>query len=80
MPDDKDWCQEAVDLRQLQRDLVGGEGIIETRLGDRMVKFAKPDPGRLDDLIREADRKCAEQNGEAPRRRRWAMGVRVRPY
>lgn len=76
---EKDWCQEAIDLRQLRRDIATGQAVSETRFGEDMVKFAKADPAALDRLIAEADRKCDEASGRKTRRR-YAIGVRHRPY
>lgn len=76
---EKDWCQEAIDLRQLRRDLATGQAASEARFGEDLVKFAKSDPQALDRLIAEADRKCDETSGRKTRRR-YAIGVRHRPY
>jgi len=76
---EKDWCQEAIDLRQLRRDIAAGQSVSETRFGEDMVKFAKADSAGLDRLIAEADRECDKASGKQTRRR-YAVGVRCRPY
>lgn len=76
---EKDWCQEAIDLRQLRRDLATGQAVSEARFGEDMVKYAKADPEALNRLIDEADRKCDGASGRKTRRR-YAIGVRHRPY
>jgi len=76
---EKDWCQEAIDLRQLRRDIATGQAVSEARFGEDLVKYAKADPAGLDRLIAEADRKCDETSGKVARRR-YAIGVRHRPY
>ena len=75
-----DPCVEAADLRRVRRDLITGQAVSETRFGEDMVKFTRADLGRLDTLIAEADAQCAIQRGEKPKRRRYAMGARFRPY
>ena len=76
---EKNWCQEAIELRQLRRDIATGQAVSETRFGEDLVKFAKADPAKLDQLIAEADRECDAASGKTTRRR-FAIGVRHRPY
>ncbi|WP_421998194.1 hypothetical protein [Roseovarius confluentis] len=76
----EDPCQEAIELRQIKRDLVTGSAASVTRFGEDEVRYTKADLGRLDAMIAQADRECAVQNGERPKRRRFAMGARFRPY
>ncbi|WP_037373560.1 gpW family head-tail joining protein [Sediminimonas qiaohouensis] len=76
----EDPCQEAIDLRKIKRDLVTGREVSSTRFGEDEVRFTKADLGRLDAMIADADRQCAIQSGERPKRTRFAKGVRFRPY
>ncbi|MGY6705915.1 hypothetical protein [Roseinatronobacter sp.] len=76
----EDPCIEAAELRKIRRDLVTGEKATSTRFGEDEVRFTKADLGRLDGLIAEADKKCAMLEGRAPKRTRYAMGARFRPY
>lgn len=75
-----DYCAEAGRLRELRIAMASGEGVAETRFGLDMVRFHKGDPARLDRLIDEADRLCSISTGVTPRRRRFAISGRFRPY
>lgn len=78
MPDDP--CQEAIDLRQARRDLVLGEKASLVRFGEDEVRFTAADIDRLDAMIAEADKQCAIAEGRTPKRNRFAMRARFRPY
>ncbi len=75
-----DWCARAVLLRKVEEALLTGEMITEARFGQDMARYAN---ARLDDVKRaldEAIRNCQISRGEAPRRTRYAISGRMRPY
>lgn len=75
-----DYCVELADLKRVRRGLITGQAVSETRFGEDMVKFTRADMNRLDQLIAEAETQCTIQSGGKPKRRRYAMGARFRPY
>lgn len=78
MPD-IDWCQRAMDLRAKRDDIVTGAGVASiTTIDGKSISYTKADMAGLERLIAEADRKCAEANGQC--RLRYARGARFRPY
>lgn len=74
-----DPCGEAQALRKALRDLALGVAVARVRFGEDDVTFRTGDRGLLQDLLADAERRCREAQGDK-RRRRFAMGVRVRPY
>ena len=75
-----DWCARAVMLRKVEEALLTGEMITEARFGEDMARYAN---ARLDDVKRaldEAIRNCQRLRGETPRRTRYAISGRMRPY
>ena len=82
MPDDLvvDWCARAVLLRKVEEALLTGEMITEARFGEDMMRYAN---AKLDDVKRaleEAIRNCQISRGEMPKRTRYAISGRMRPY
>jgi hypothetical protein len=75
-----DPCIEAAELKKIRRDLITGEKASTVRFGEDEVRFTKADIGRLDSLIAEAEKQCAILDGRKPKRTRYAMGTRFRPY
>ncbi|ETW10626.1 hypothetical protein ATO8_21221 [Roseivivax marinus] len=75
-----DPCDEANELRKIRRALVTGKAASEVDVEGDRIRYTKADLPRLDSMIAEADRQCAIQSGERPKRRRFAMGARFRPY
>ncbi len=74
-------CAKAIRLRQIREDSATGQIITEARFGEDFMKYGKLDAGALDKLIEEADAACAASRGETkPIRKRYAMGVRIRPW
>lgn len=72
--DESKPCDAAAALRAIYTNLVAGQGaqIITFRAGpsgvERSVTYHKADPGRLLQVIREFESKCAAANGDRPRR------------
>ncbi|WP_375261846.1 gpW family head-tail joining protein [Palleronia sp.] len=75
-----DPCVEAAELKKIRRDLIAGEKATAVRFGEDEVRYTKADLPRLDGLIAEAEKQCAITEGKTPKRTRYAMGVRFRPY
>lgn len=74
-------CDRAAQLRAIRDDLITGKAVSEVGFGDDRVRYTRADLGRLDQEIAAADAACRAQMGDPPLpRRRYAMGVRVRPY
>ena len=74
-------CERAAQLRAIRDDLITGKAVSEVGFGDDRVRYTRADMARLDQEIASADAACREQMGLSPApRRRYAMGVRVRPY
>ncbi|MCJ8517816.1 MAG: hypothetical protein V7774_08955 [Pseudorhizobium pelagicum] len=75
-----DWCARAVLLRKVEEALLTGEMITEARFGEDMARYAN---AKLEDVKRaleEAIRNCQIARGEKPRRTRYAISGRMRPY
>lgn len=75
-----DPCIEAAELKKIRRDLITGEKASVVRFGEDEARFTKADMARLDGLISEAEKQCAIAEGKTPKRTRFAMGVRFKPY
>ena len=75
-----DPCAEAARLRELLTAMAAGGSVALSRFGEDEVRFHKGDPARLERLIAEYDRACAIQNGDTPKRTRFAKRAAFRPY
>lgn len=73
-------CDRAERLRGIRDALITGDAVTETKFGEDAVKFAKADMAALNREIAAAEAACAASLGERPRRKRFAMGARFRPY
>lgn len=80
MADPIDHCAEAKRLRELLAAMVTGESVALSRFGEDEVRFHKGDPARLERMIADAERLCRISQGETPKRRRFAISGRFRPY
>lgn len=79
--DQSEPCERAAQLRSIRDDLITGKAVSEVGFGDDRVRYTRADLARLDQEIAAADAACRDAHGLAPApRRRFAMGVRVRPY
>jgi hypothetical protein len=72
--DESDPCAAAAQLRQLYYQLIAGQGamIVTFKAGatgvERSVTYNKADPGRLLQVIRSFEERCATANGGGARR------------
>lgn len=72
--DENDPCAAAAQLRQLYYQLVAGQGamIVTFKAGasgvERSVTYNKADPGRLLQVIRGFEERCAAASGSGARR------------
>jgi hypothetical protein len=73
-------CQRAARLRSRREEIITGEGVTSTRFGDDMVTFGPANLAALEKEIAAAEAECDRLNGVQAPRRRFAMGVRFRPY
>lgn len=80
MPDDFDWCARAIKLRQVESAILSGEMVTEARFGTNMTKWATAPLSEVRAAIDYAAQQCAIQNGEKPKRTRYAISGRARPY
>jgi len=82
MLNDEDPCTRLARLRKVREALITGAAVIETAFDGNTVRYAKADLPALERLILEAEGACARSLGDTspPRRRRFAMGARFRPY
>lgn len=80
MADDFDWCARASKLREVESALLAGEMVTEARFGSNMTKWAGAPLAEVRAAIDYATQQCAIQNGEKPKRTRYAISVRARPY
>lgn len=78
----EDPCARAERLRGIREALITGQAVAETSFNNgNTVRYAKADLSALDREIAAADAACAiAQGAPAPKRRRFAMGARFRPY
>ncbi|MBN9056312.1 MAG: hypothetical protein J0H80_21655 [Rhizobiales bacterium] len=75
-----DWCARAAKLRKVEEALLTGEMITEARFGQDMAKYANASLGDVKRALDEAIRECQISRGEVPRRTRYAIRARMRPY
>jgi hypothetical protein len=75
-----DWCGRAAQLRQVETAILTGEMVTEARFGADMTKFANASLADVKRSLDEALKNCAISQGERPRRTRYAMRGRMRPY
>jgi hypothetical protein len=76
-----DWCARADKLRRVELALLSGEMVTEARFGQDMSRFASASLSDVQTALKEARANCAIQRGKAlPRRTRFAISGRMRPY
>ncbi|MBO9125468.1 MULTISPECIES: hypothetical protein [unclassified Rhizobium] len=75
-----DWCARAVKLRKVEEALLMGEMVTEARFGEDMSRFANASLADVKTALEEAIRKCQISRGQTPKRTRYAMSGRMRPY
>lgn len=75
-----DWCARAAKLRKVEEALLSGEMITEARFGEDMARYANASLSSVQSALNEAIRNCQISRGEAPKRTRFAMSGRMRPY
>lgn len=80
MPIDPDPCAEAARLREIRTAIATGDTVSKVRFGDEEIAYYSANLELLEREIVEADKACALQNGEAPKRRRYAAAGYMRPY
>lgn len=74
-------CERLARLQQVREELITGKAVSEVAFGEDRVRYTRADLGALEREIAAADALCHGEQGLAPApRRRFAMGVRVRPY
>lgn len=74
-------CDRYERLRAVREALITGRATAETSFSGRTVRYAKADLPALDREIAVAEAACALSRGDSPpRRRRYAMGARLRSY
>jgi hypothetical protein len=80
MPDPIDPCAEATRLRAIRTAIATGDSVAQARFGEDTMAYFKADVALLEREIVRADKECAVQEGRAPKRTRYAMSGRMRPY
>lgn len=76
-----DYCSLAMELRQVRVAMLSGKMVTQTHFGTEGARFAKPPSmAELNSAIADADRQCAIQCGLSPKRTRYAISGRARPY
>lgn len=75
-----DWCARAQKLRDVETALLAGEMVTEARFGQDMTRFAIAGLASVTAALNEAMRECLIERGQAPRRSRFAIKGRMRPY
>lgn len=75
-----DWCARAAKLREVETAMLSGEMVTEARFGQDMTRFAGSGLAAVTAALTEAMRECLIERGEAPRRTRFAIKGRMRPY
>lgn len=75
-----DWCARAVKLRKVEEAVLMGEMVTEARFGEDMARYANASLAQIQSALNEAIRKCQIARGERPKRTRFAMSGRMRPY
>lgn len=73
-------CQKAARLREIRTAIATGDTISRAGYGDKQVAYYQANLELLDREIAEADRACAVEEGRAPKRTRYAIRGRFRPY
>ena len=75
-----DPCIRAAELKAVRRQIAAGEQVRSKQFGEDRVEFFRADPSMLDREIRAAERECAIAEGKTPKRNRFAIRGRFRPY
>lgn len=75
-----DWCARAAQLREVETAILSGDIVTEARFGQDMTRFASTGLTSVTAALDEAMRNCLIERGEAPRRTRFAIKGRMRPY
>ncbi|KKX24321.1 hypothetical protein [Rhizobium sp. LC145] len=75
-----DWCARAAKLRRVEEALLMGEMVTEARFGEDMARYANASLADVTKALNEAIRECQISRGETPKRTRYAMSGRMRPY
>jgi len=75
-----DWCDRAAKLVQVEMALLTGEMITEARFGADMSRFGTASLEQVKRAKEEAIRNCQISRGERPKRTRYALAARARPY
>lgn len=75
-----DWCARAVKLRKVEEAVLMGEMVTEARFGEDMARYANASLAQIQSALNEAIRNCQISRGERPKRTRFAMSGRMRPY
>jgi hypothetical protein len=75
-----DWCARAVKLRKVEEAILTGDMVTEARFGEDMAKYANANIGDVKRALDEAIRNCQISRGEVPKRTRYAISGRMRPY
>lgn len=81
LPAVEDPCIRAGRLRAALDDLILGKSVAEVAFGEDRVRYTRADTALLQSELAAAEAACREALGLAPApRRRYALGVRARPY
>ena len=79
--DTENPCLRAMRLRVALDDLMLGKSVIEVGFGDDRVRYTRADTALIQSELARAEAACRESMGlSAAPRRRYALGVRARPY
>tara|TARA_R110002020_G_scaffold266483_33_gene481492 strand:- start:8317 stop:8556 length:240 start_codon:yes stop_codon:yes gene_type:complete len=76
----EDPCTKAARLREVRTAIATGDTVSKARFGEDEMAYFKANLDLLDREIVEADRLCAIQEGRTPKRTRYAIRGRMRPY
>lgn len=74
------WCDRAVKLRKVEEALLSGEMLTEARFGQDMMRYANASLSDVQRALNEAIRNCQIARGEKPKRQRYAISGRFKPY
>lgn len=80
MPDPVDPCAEATRLREIRTAIATGDTVAQARFGEDTMAYFKADLSLLEQEIKRADKACDIAEGRTPKRTRYAMAGRMRPY
>jgi len=75
-----DWCARAAKLVEVEMALLTGDMITEARFGADMTRFSNASLDQIKRAKEEAIRNCQLSRGQRPKRTRYAMSGRMRPY